>query len=82
MTVHVRMKEDAAGLRMGEDASLDATTAKALHGAGKLWITGGDPADLAAAGVECDADVGPSIRYAPRHEAAANVERAAPAQEG
>lgn len=82
MVIHVRMKEDAAGLRMGEDASLDAATAKALRGAGKLWITGGDPADLAAAEIECDAEVGPSVRYAPRPEAAADVERAAPAQEG
>lgn len=82
MAIHVRMKEDAAGLRVGEDASLDAATAKALHGAGKLWITGGDPADLAAAGLKCDAEVGPSVLYPVAGSVGATVTRAAPAQEG
>lgn len=81
MTVHVRMKEDAAGLRMGEDASLDAATARALHAAGKLWIVGGDPAEIEAAGLACDAEVGPPVRYAPRPEAEESVKSATPAQE-
>lgn len=75
MTVHVRMREAVAGLRVGEDAALEAATAKFLREQGKAWITGGDAADLDAAGLTCDEEIGPPVLYAPGETAQASVEK-------
>ena len=64
MTIYIRMKEAHGAFRIGEDAGVDAATAKDFQAAGKAWITGGDPADFIAHAIEPDTDVGPSIPYA------------------
>jgi hypothetical protein len=79
MTIYVRMRENAVGLRMGEDAAIDGETAKFLKAQGKAWIVGGDAADFAAHDLECDPDAGPSIFYPAGERMGAVVN---PAKEG
>ena len=66
MSIIVRIKEAAAGLRVGEEAALDAATAKFLHEQGRCWITGGDAADFDATGLVCDeGEIPPAVIYPP-----------------
>lgn len=76
MAVHVRMREDWMQLRRGTDAAIDGETAKFLQGSGKAWVTGGDPPEMAAHGIEADAEVGPPIPQVGGERVEAEVIRA------
>lgn len=74
MAIYVRMKESHEGFRVLEDVSLSGAVAKQFQLEGKAWVTGGDPADFEAHGLQADLDV-PEARYYPAPSDLIQVEK-------